>query len=209
MGIRFTSFVLSSAFVASAGFAQTSVTLTDQATVEASLGSFLVEDFQDEAVGPLDQFFVSFFNGFSTAANGTSTFDSDYEIDEEFAGSTDLELDLFLDGTGGFIQSVTIDFGRTIDTFAAEFKSIDPEGISFAFDNGDVVLVEPFGALPSNGSGYLSFFSAGGFSEVTISVADGITDGFDIDNVVTGNVPSPGAGALLAFAGVAAARRRR
>lgn len=189
------------ALAAGAASAAVTASLTDQASVEASLASFTVEDFESAAVGNLNQAVPAVFNGFTVTANGTSGFASDFSI-----GDLDTQtLNLFAEDVN--IPSFEFTFDSPVDTFAASlFSPQSADGLVFTFSTGDVVTTQSIGGLNGTGANYVSFVSDTPFTSLTISST---FEAVRIDNVVAGLIPAPGAAGLLGFAALASARRRR
>ena len=175
--------------------------LSDAASLQGSLIGAQLEDFNQPDVD-FNPPATADFNGFSVSTADSSSFANDFAI-------VDNELSLFIDD--GNIQSFTFDFDGPIDTFGAAFAFANPVpglGLIFSFNNGEVFELNSDTVAGYDGNLYVALSSSTAFTSFTITSANGI-DGFDIDDVVTGLVPSPGAASLLALAGLAAARRRR
>lgn len=191
------------ALASGSALATVTATLTDQASVEATLVAPIVEDFNDETPGNLDQTLPAAFNGFTVTANGASGFASDFSIGDDGGGN--LFLNAFAET--GLIESFTFTFDAPIDTFAAQFTSpASADGIVLTFSTGEVIDVASIAGVDGFGTNYISFVNDTLFTSVTLSST---FEAVQIDNVVTGVIPAPGAVGLLGMAGLAAVRRRR
>jgi len=198
--------VCGGALAATSASAAVTASVTDQASVQATLvGGGIVEDFDGFAEQDFPTPGTQAFNGFTVSADQASGFAGDFAI------GADGQLELFLDPGGGNIQTFTFVFDNPVDTFGAQFGAANAtpgSGLFFDFDNGESFELSSDTAAGYTGGEYVSLVSSSTFSSFTVTSNAGI-DFFTLDNVVTGVVPSPGSAALLGMAGLAATRRRR
>jgi len=196
--------VCGAALAATSASAAVTASVTDQASVQATLvGGGVVEDFDGFAEQDFPAPSTQDFNGFTVSADQGSAFAGDFAI------GADGDLELFLDD--GNIQTFTFVFDNPVDTFGTQFglaNATPGSGLFFDFDNGESIELSSDTAAGYTGDEYVSLVSSSTFTSFSVTSNAGI-DFFTLDNVVTGVVPSPGSAALLGMAGLAATRRRR
>lgn len=206
--MKHSTFAFGSGFIVlAAGGVSAAVTgtVTDQGTVEASLGSFTVEDFEDETLGNIDQFAGAAFSGFSVSVVNPIGTTGDFAIGGFDGGQA---LNIFPDVGATFPDAFTFTFDSPVDTFAATFNSPQSaDGLTFSFDNGDFIDTQSVVGLDGLGLNYVSFVSDTLFTSVTIGTTG--LEAVTIDNVVAGVIPAPGAAGVLGLAGLVVVRRRR
>lgn len=202
--MRFTALALVAAVAAPAALGAATGLVTDQATLEAVLIDETLETFTFADVA-YPYFSTQDFNGFDVTADGESTFPGDFAI-------VDQQLSLFLDNNN--VASFTFDFDNSVTHIGFDVFFAGPsggQGLIFTFDNGDVLQLDELTVAGYTGNNqFVAIEADTAFNSVTITTGSSIgLDGFDLDNFVAGNIPTPGAVALAGLAGFAATRRRR
>lgn len=199
--MRYTALAVA-ALAAPISVAAVTAEVTDLASVQAALVGETLETFTTadaEFATPGTQS----FNGFSITANQPGNA-GDFSI-------TNNDLSLFIADSFGGIESFTFNFDNAVTTFAADFFVANPtfgEHLVFSFDNGDTFGLHSGSAFGYSGSQYVSLTADTAFTSFTVTSAGGL-DFFVLDDIVAGNVPTPGAVALAGLAGITAVRRRR